>query len=79
MDIIPLTSFNGPTIYFMSCHGSSILFTEVLYAGCMVLELCSRAMSCLCLGLRFHLKKYGMLIAWLLDSYYSASGVLKHV
>jgi hypothetical protein len=23
----------------MSCHGSLILFTEVLYAGCMVLEL----------------------------------------
>jgi hypothetical protein len=39
MDIIPLTRFNGSTIYFMSCHGSSILFTEVLYAGCMVLEL----------------------------------------
>jgi hypothetical protein len=39
MDIIPLTSFNGSTIYFMSCHGSSILFTEVLYAGRMVLEL----------------------------------------
>jgi hypothetical protein len=39
MDIIPLTSFNGSTIYLMSCHGSLILFTEVSYAGCMVLEL----------------------------------------
>jgi hypothetical protein len=38
MYIVPLTSFNGSTIYFMSCHGSSILFTEVLYAGRMVLE-----------------------------------------
>jgi hypothetical protein len=39
MDIIPLNSFNGPTIYFMSCHGSSIRFTEVSYAGRMILEL----------------------------------------
>jgi hypothetical protein len=38
MDIIALASLSGSTIYFMSCHGSSILFTEVLYAGCMVLE-----------------------------------------
>jgi hypothetical protein len=38
MDIIPLTSFNGSTIHFMSCHGCSILFTEVWYAECMVLE-----------------------------------------
>jgi hypothetical protein len=39
MDIIQPTSFNKATSYFMSCRGSTILFTEVLYADCMVLEL----------------------------------------
>jgi hypothetical protein len=39
MDTIQLSSFNKSTSCFMFCHGSAILFIEVWYAGCMVLEL----------------------------------------
>jgi hypothetical protein len=39
MVFIPLTGLNQPTLYFMSCHGSFILFTEVMYVGSMALEL----------------------------------------
>jgi hypothetical protein len=67
MDIIQPTSFNESTSYFMSCHGSAILFKEaVWYAGCMVLELMlGRSMSCFPIALLFYLKKYGLIIAWL--------------
>jgi hypothetical protein len=42
MVFIKLTSLNQSTLYFMSCHGSFILFTEVLYVGSMALELMSQ-------------------------------------
>jgi hypothetical protein len=82
MDIIQLSSFNGSTIYFMSCHGSFILFTEALCAGCLVLELMFQIyVICVPLprGLSSSSKKYGMQIAWLLDYCYSSSGVLTPV
>ena len=79
MDIIPLTSFNGSTS--ISCLAMAVPFYLQKYGmpNAWFWNKCSRSMSCLCLGLQFNSKKYGMLIAWLLDSGYSASGILKHV